>query len=184
MNLDQAVLVVVDMQNGFVNERSRHGIPTVVDLVGRWQQAGGDTIFTRFLNYPHSPYERLIGWSRLQASPETDIVDELVPYLDQARAVIDKPIYTLFTEEGAKVVREGGWTDLIFCGIATESCVLKSAVDAFEMGYTPWVVRDASASHDGQATHEAGLLVIGRFIGGGQLIEAASLIAQVLPEGA
>lgn len=182
MSLAKTALVVVDMQNGFVNERSRHVIPAVVNLVRLWQHAGGDTIFTRYINYPDSPYERLIRWSRLQTSPEIDIVDELMPYLDKARGVIDKPIYTLFTDEGAKIVREGGWTDLVFCGIATESCVLKSAVDAFEMGYTPWVVHDASASHDGTATHEAGLLVTRRFIGARQLIDAHALIAKLLPE--
>jgi len=182
VNFAKTALVVIDVQNGFANECSRHIIPAVVNLVERWQQAGGDTIFTRYLNYPGSPYERLLHWSRLQMSPETDIVDELVPYLDKARVVIDKPIYTLFTDEGVQVVREGEWTDLVFCGIATESCVLKSAVDAFELGYTPWVVRDASASHDGRASHEAGLLVTGRFIGYGQLIDAATLVAKLLPE--
>jgi nicotinamidase-related amidase len=182
VNLAKTALVVIDMQNGFVNESSRPVIPAVVNLVECWQRLGGDIIFTRYLNYPDSLYERLIQWSRLQTSPEIDIVDELVPYLDSARAVIEKPTYTLFTPDGAKIVRDGGWTDLVFCGIATESCVLKSAVDAFELGYTPWVVRDASASHGGAGTHEAGLLITGRFIGGGQIIDTAALAAK-LPTG-
>ncbi len=179
--LSKTALVVIDVQNGFVNERSRHVIPIVVDLVAEWQGAGGDTIFTRYLNYPGSPYERLMQWSLLQTSPEIDIVPELAPYVDRARAIIDKKVYTLFTGEGVEVIRRGGWTDLVFCGIATESCVLKSAVDAFELGYTPWIVHDASASHDGPATHEAGLLVAGRFIGANQLIGAATLKAKVMP---
>jgi nicotinamidase-related amidase len=107
-----------------------------------------------------------------------------LPYAQRARAVIDKTIYSLFNEEGTAIVRDGGWTDLAFCGLATEGCVLKSAVDAFERGYTPWVVHDASASNDGDATHEAGLLVTGRFIGVGQLIDAATLIAKLLPQSA
>ncbi|MGH3567388.1 MAG: isochorismatase family protein [Pseudonocardia sp.] len=49
------MLVVIDAQNGFVNERSQHVIPAVVNLVERWQQAGGDTIFTRYLNCPGIP---------------------------------------------------------------------------------------------------------------------------------
>lgn len=183
MNLATTALVVVDMQNGFVNDRSRHAVPAVRDLVRRWHGAGGDLVFTRYHNYPGSPYERLIGWSRLQAPPETDIVDELVPYLETARAVVDKRVYTLFDDQGVDVVRAGGWTDLAFCGIATESCVLKSAVDAFERGYTPWVVQDASASHAGAGTHEAGLLLTGRFIGSGQILDAATLLKKALPSG-
>lgn len=34
----------------------------------------------------------------------------------------------------------------MFCGIATERDVLKSAADAFEHGYGPWIVTDACAS--------------------------------------
>lgn len=46
--------------------------------------------------------------------------------------MVDKAIYSLFNDEGARAIEEGGWRDLIFCGVATESCVLKSATDASE----------------------------------------------------
>ncbi|WP_422771998.1 isochorismatase family cysteine hydrolase [Plantactinospora sp. WMMC1484] len=170
MNVERAALVVIDMQNGFVNERSQHVVPKVVDLVQRWQAAGRPVVFTRYHNYPGSLYERLIHWSKVQAPPETDIVPELLPYAAVARGVIDKKIYSCFTPEFASLVEREGWTDLIFCGIATESCVLKSAVDAFEHSLTPWVVTDAAASHGGSVAHDAGLLVARRFIGSGQLI--------------
>ncbi|WP_369183522.1 isochorismatase family protein [Streptomyces sp. Y1] len=68
-----------------------------------------------------------------------------------------------------------GGTDLYICGIATESCVLKTAVDAFERDLTPWLLEDAVASHAGQAAHEAGILVASRFIGPGQIIKTADI---------
>jgi nicotinamidase-related amidase len=182
--VEKTALVVIDMQNGFLNERSNHVVAPVVDLVEHWEHAGGDTLFTRYLNYPGSPYERLIRWSRLQSSPEIDIVDKLVPYAQRSRVVIDKTIYSLFNDEGTAIVRDGGWTDLIFCGVATDGCVLKSAVDAFELGYTPWVVRDACASHAGEAIHQAGLLLTGRFIGADQLIDVKTVIDHLLPTSA
>ncbi|MET8146633.1 isochorismatase family protein [Sphaerisporangium sp. NPDC005288] len=61
------------------------------------------------------------------------------------------------------------------CGIATESCVLKTAADAFERNLTPWVIEDASASHAGEVSHEAGLLVTARFIGPRQFVRAAEI---------
>lgn len=45
-----SVLVVIDMQSGFVEPASAYVVPQVVDLVRRWQNAGGDSIFTRFFN--------------------------------------------------------------------------------------------------------------------------------------
>jgi nicotinamidase-related amidase len=176
MNLERAALVVVDMQNGFINERSCHVVPTIVDLAERWERAGGAMIFTRYFNYPNSPFERLVKWSLLQTSPETDIVADLAPQAERAVTIIDKKIYSLFNAEGATMIEQHGWTDLVFCGIATESCVLKSAVDAFELGYRPWIVTDASASHAGETAHQAGLLVAERFIGAGQLVTAATVL--------
>ena len=46
MNIEHSALVIIDAQNGFVNERSSHVIPVIADLVARWQDAGGATIFT------------------------------------------------------------------------------------------------------------------------------------------
>jgi nicotinamidase-related amidase len=175
VELSNSVLVVIDMQNGFVRQPSQHVVPAVVDLVHRWQAAGGATVFTRFINYPGSPYERLIGWSRVAEAPETDLVDDLQAYAARATATVDKPGYTLFTDHGAQIITDGGWSDLVFCGLTTESCVCKSAVDAFERDLTPWVVTDACGSHGGAEAHEAGLLVLRRFIGQGQLIASTDL---------
>ncbi len=176
MSLSAAVLIVVDMQNGFVSSTSRHVIPHVQQLVDRWEAAGGATVFTRFVNRPGSPYERLINWTRMQGPPETTIVEELECASQRALAVLDKPVYSFFTPDGAAIVKRNGWTDLVLCGIATESCVLKTACDAFERDLTPWIVTDACASHGGQAAHDAGLLVAGRFIGKRQLITSDAAI--------
>jgi len=179
MNLSTSALIVVDVQNGFVRDQSRHVIPAVVHLVQQWKNVGGDVVFTRYLNYENSPYERLIGWKRMRDAPETELIAELAPHIPGS-IILDKTIYSLFTGEGAVVVDEHGWTDLVICGIATESCVCKTAVDAFERNLTPWVVTDACASHAGQEAHDAGLLVTSRFIGHKQLITSSDLLEQTL----
>ncbi len=173
--VNSSVLVVVDMQNGFVKPASAHVVPPVVDLVRRWQAAGGDIVFTRFLNSPGSQYERLINWTSVGTAPETDIIDELAAYASRAVAVIDKPAYTPFTAEGEALFAERGWTDVVICGLTIESCVCKTAVDVFERGLTPWVVLDATGTHAGEHVYEAGRIVIRRFIGAGQLVTAADL---------
>lgn len=183
MSIGTPVLVVVDVQNGFITEFSRPVVPRIANLVARWQAKGGDTVFTRYHNYSGSPFERLINWTQLREQPEVDIVDPLIPFLSKATAVVDKKIYTLFNDEGANLVRERGWTDLYICGIDTESCVLKTAVDTFERDLTPWVVRDACASHSGAEAHDAGLLVVSKFIGPRQIITTADIPAAVLPRG-
>lgn len=171
------VLVVIDMQNGFcADPESAHVIPVVVDLVDRWSQAGGSVLFTRYWNYAGSPYTRLIGWHKMMARPETDIVQELDPYLDRPGVhILDKGVYTAFTDDGRKLFHEHGWTNPFVIGVDTESCVATTAVDAFELDLTPKVITDACASHAGPDVHRAGLLVMGRNLGGDQLITIADL---------
>jgi nicotinamidase-related amidase len=132
-------------------------------------------------HYPDSPFERFFDWTRLQHSPETDIVPELADHAASAYAVLDKVGYSLFTDEAVALLADAGWTDLVFCGIATESCVLKSAADSFERGHAPWILTDASASDAGPAVHDAGLLVARRLIGPRQLITTEHLLAQLTP---
>ena len=175
VELSKSVLVVVDVQLGFVVDRSRHVVPVIVDLVRRWQAAGGATVFTRYFNYPDSPFERHVGWTAMHGAPETDIVPELAGLASRATAVLDKTVYTALTPEGLDLISKNGWTDLYVCGIATESCVLKTAVDAFEVGLTPWLIEDASSSTAGPAAHDAGILVATRFIGRGQIIQSSQL---------
>jgi nicotinamidase-related amidase len=180
MSERKPVLVVVDVQNGFITEHSKPVVPVIVDLVRRWQAARGDVVFSRYLNYAGSPFERLIGWTKMADSPETDFVGELAPYVGPHTPVVDKHIYTLFTPEGTHLVDERGWTDLYLCGIDTDSCVLKTAVDAFERDLTPWILKDACASHAGAEAHAAGLFIAGRFIGANQIIQSTSLPDSVL----
>lgn len=180
MELNSSVLVVIDMQNGFVSSKSAAVVPRVVDLVSRWEAIGGTTLFTKFVNVPGSPYERLINWTRMRRAPETDLVPELASASARAVTVLEKPIYSLFTDEGTALIEEHGWTNLVLCGIATESCVLKTACDAFERGLVPWIVRDTVFSHAGQEPHDAGLLVASRFIGRGQVIDTHTLFSEKL----
>ncbi|MDT0349522.1 cysteine hydrolase family protein [Pseudonocardia charpentierae] len=173
METGAAALIVVDVQNGFVTEHSAHVVRLSVDLVKRWQAAGRDVVFTRYINHEDSIFERLMGWTKLQHSPAIDIVPDLQPYVNGATAVVDKRVYTLFTDEGEQHAKDRGWTDVYVCGIDTEVCVLKTAVDAFERNIVPRLVVDASASHSGPKAHNAGLIVAAKMLGPRQLVQSA-----------
>jgi nicotinamidase-related amidase len=184
IRLDKAALLVVDAQQGFVNQHSAHAVPAIVDLATRWAATGRPTVFTRYWNYAGSPYETLIGWRALYGPPETDIIEELVPLTTQAGArVLDKTTYTALTEEGLALLADLDVSDLVICGIATDACVLKTTLDAFETGYVPWVVQDAVASnstrHPAKEIHDSALLHISRLVGAGQLVTTSQVRAVI-----
>jgi nicotinamidase-related amidase len=179
LDIGRAALIVVDMQNGFLGQHTEAVIPAVAHLARHWQDAGGATVFTRFVNAPGSPFERLLGWTQVATTPETDITASLEPHLQRAHFVLDKPAYTIFTPEGRQLIEAAGWSDLVFCGVDTDSCVLKSALDAFELGYTPWIATDATSSHGGPVIHEAGLAVAARSVGKRHLLTTAAILQSV-----
>lgn len=164
------------MQNGFLGEKSNYVIPNVAHLVKECQQHSIPIVFTRFHNRENSPYETLIGWKRLRDAPETEITDELKPF---AKTIIDKDFYSSFNEEFRQLVKNSDWKTIILCGVATESCVMKTAVDAFEKRLVPIVISDACASHAGTEVHEAGLMILGRFIGNQQIMKTEEFLQKI-----
>ncbi|MEV0105508.1 isochorismatase family cysteine hydrolase [Nocardia sp. NPDC050799] len=176
----QSALVVIDVQNGFVNEHSRHVVPVIRDLARQWTRAGHAALFTRYHNYEGSPYQRLIGWNELRNAPQTDLAPELQPIAEAPTAkILDKRTYTALTDEGRELL--AGYTDLYLCGIATDGCVFKTALDAFDGDYTPWVIEDACASnatrHSATEVHRSALMLMSRLIGSGQLIQSSDVSA-------
>lgn len=117
----------------------------------------------------------LIGWGRLRTDTETELTKELqnIPGI-----VIDKDFYSAFTSELDQLLHRNRWKTLVLCGVATESCVLKTAVDAFERRLTPLVISDATASNGGDEVHQAGLMILARFIGENQLVTATEFLQE------
>lgn len=170
-------LLVVDMQNGFINTKSEHVLPAVRALIESWQCRGAPVYFSRFINDPGSQWESLIGWNRLRARPETDLHPALSDLASKA-IVFEKHSYSCLVGPFADALKSEAWNEVVLCGVATDGCVLKTAIDLFEYksrAVRPVVVTDACASHAGQEVHEAGLLLLSRFIGKGQLVTSADV---------
>lgn len=186
MSEHRPVLMVVDVQHGFVNDQSAHVVPVVAVLTRAWLDAGGQVIFTRYRNEPGSLYERLIGWYELHAEQQIALAPEVESFLaEPGTSVVDKTVYTALTAEGLALIEAGGYTDVVVCGIATDACVLATVISAFDHGLTPWVVTDACASnasrHEAAEVHRMALVLMGRLTGESQLITAREAL-MLLPD--
>ncbi|MCP4330456.1 MAG: cysteine hydrolase [Alphaproteobacteria bacterium] len=156
-------LFIIDVQSGFIN-RWTSDIPARVEAL---QNRFDHLVATRFYNPEGSFYRRLIGWDRF-APGSDDIALAFTPRVD-AR-IVDKAQYSCLTAEVAEFLTSSGIERAHLCGIATDNCVLKTAVDLFERGIEPVVMADYCASHGGPECHQAGLLLLARFIGGDQIV--------------
>lgn len=166
-------LVVIDMQNGFLNSSTEHIVPAISNLLDNAEQHGIPVAFTRFINRPDSGWVRWIRWSRFMTSPEIDLIPTLAA---RACLTFDKSAYTAFVPAFCDFIGKRAITRIVLCGVATDGCVLKTAVDAFERGIQPIIVADACASHAGADLHSAGLLLASRFIGKRQIVSVKDVI--------
>jgi nicotinamidase-related amidase len=161
-----AALLIIDVQQGFINAATRH----LPDRVAALQDEYDRIFATQFVNPPGSPYRQLMGWERF-APGSADLQLAFTPRDDAT--VIEKPVYTCVTPAFLDQLRRERIDELHLCGIATDNCVLKCAVDLFEAGLRPLVLADFCASHAGADHHTWGLAIIARFIGEKQVRRAA-----------
>ena len=156
-------LLVVDVQSGFVNPGTCHVIPEIEQLLGQYTHV----IATRFFNPPGSNFRHLLHWERFdQQGADFPLAIEL----PRDATVIDKPEYTCVTPAFLELLRRREVTEIHVCGIDTDICVTKCAVDLFEAGFRPVVLGFACASNGGEEYHEAALKILRRYIGGEQVL--------------
>lgn len=170
------LLMVIDVQNGFIVPASAAVVPAAVRLIDAWTAAHAPVVLTRYYNHTDSPFTHVLGWHGMTEPPDTDLAAELTPYLGAPEVhVVDKDTYSGLTPAVTDILDSTRATDVFLCGIATDACVLATAIAMFDAGLTPWVVRDACASNASrtppQRLHNAALMLLDRFIGTSHLID-------------
>jgi nicotinamidase-related amidase len=159
-------LLIVDVQRGFVNDFTQHLPGRIARLIDTHDFE--PILFTRFVNTPGSPYQRLLDWHACAGPPETDIVPELAAYATQAN-VFDKLGLTGMPTALAERLERDRIDEINVVGMDTDMCVLKIALDLFDADIEPIVLVDCCASTAGLQAHLAGLSILSRNIGPFQL---------------
>ena len=103
--------------------------------------------------------------------PDTELAPELEK-MAPPEQVFSKPGYAGLPDALAGVFRDAGIEQVTVVGIDTDMCVLKSAMDIFDMNIQPIVLADCCASTLGAYAHLAGLAILSRNIGPPQLRDA------------
>ncbi|MFJ1757321.1 isochorismatase family cysteine hydrolase [Kitasatospora sp. NPDC088134] len=181
--LQSTVLVVVDVQAGFLRESSQHVVAPIAELLDAWQRAGGASVIATFENPPGSQYETITGWLRLRSAEEQALAPELVPLAARADLRVSKSTSSILKVSGVlDTFRARGWQHALVCGIDTDSCVYDSAIDLFQYSITPWLLTDACASSGGEKFHAAALLLAKRNLAPRLLITTGD-VHRTLTEG-
>jgi nicotinamidase-related amidase len=156
-----AWLVIIDMQEVFVDPSSAWYSPGAGDLVepiSRLAAAHGRRVaLTRFVA-PAQPAGAWRGYYQqwpFALQPEDAPIYRLVDGLPSG-PVLD---CDTFSKWGAALSALIGTDDLVLCGVATDCCVLSTAVAAADAGVAVRVVADACAGST-PAAHDQALAVL------------------------
>lgn len=160
-------LLVVDVQEGFITERTVHIVERIESLLKL--SIFDRVVFTKFINHPDSPWVKFLNWQQLMSDRDTKLSDSLLPF---AKVVFNKYTYSSVNQETLNFLESNQIDTVFVCGIDTDCCVMETAVDLFEQLIHPYVLTHYSASNGGRESHEAAIKVLERLIGKHHLIQA------------
>jgi nicotinamidase-related amidase len=165
------LLVVIDMQRVFADVDSPWVVPGyagIVPEVERLAGAFGDrVVFTRFVPFDESPAPG--SWAEYYVAnafflrPGAEELTHLTePFASRDVPVLDAPT---FGKHGPRLeALAGPQREIVLCGVATECCVISTALSAVDAGMRVRVVRDACAGAT-PVGHDAALAVMAGYEG-------------------
>lgn len=150
-------LVVIDMQQVFQDEgqwqvpRYDEIVPVIEQLQ---QELGSSTVFTRFVRdeTEHGAwaayYQR---WNEMRYPADSNAWD-ITMDVPGAATVVDAPTFSKWGPQLAALVPEG--TRMVLTGVATDCCVLSTALAAVDAGRFVTIISDACAGVTDQAQQQ------------------------------
>lgn len=155
-------LVVIDVQNYFVNDKTKDLPTKVVEFI---KTSKFDyVLFTQFINNENSNFVKLLDWRKCFSSPDIDIHPTLARFSNKENT-FKKTAYSIFKSHGfTDFLKKHDISKLFLCGIDTDSCVLASSYEAFDLGYEIKVVKNLCQSHSGKDYNNAAVKIIDKSI--------------------
>lgn len=88
-----------------------------------------------------------------------------------SKYIVQKSVYTSCNYDLINLLRTLKISEVYIVGIDTDCCVLKTAMDLFEINIRPIVLSYYCASNGGKKSHDAALTVLRRNIGDNQVVD-------------
>ena len=187
MDLENVALIIVDMQNDFLDEGGfwrkhsqeinmpasaldllRQPIPYIKKLADSFRENKKEVVYIytaweKDYSDVAIPLRRMADKARemgvlVRGSWGAQIIKELIPH-ESDRMVMKKAYGAFFQSSLDSVLRKLGIKTLVMTGIATNFCVETTCREAVAYGYHVILVSDATATYDPEG-HQATLKVI------------------------
>ena len=160
----QSALLVLDMQDYFIEAASHAWVPSaaailpgIQALAGAYQGRGWPVIFTQHLNTPADAGQMAAWWRELLTAENP--LSQVTPQLEPAQGqVIPKNQYDAFYATPLEArLRKLGVSQVVVCGLMTHLCCETTARSAFVRGFEVFFCVDGTATYN-ETFHRASLL--------------------------
>ncbi|UCC81249.1 MAG: isochorismatase family protein [Candidatus Zixiibacteriota bacterium] len=167
LNVEKAALLVIDMQEFFLDESSPTFtcgglaiLPKLKGLISAFRDSGRPVIYTRHVHNPQLNDIGIMEWwwegICLEGSPESEVHKSIAPLTEDK--VIFKHRYSAFYNTDLEtVLRCLKIEDLVICGIMSNLCCESTARDAYFRDYRVFFPADGTGSIN-EEMHLASLL--------------------------
>ena len=157
-NKNKRALIVVDVQNYFVNSYTESISDKIASFVKK--NKFDFALFTKFVNTKNSNFFKLLNWKKCSAFPDIDIHKTLKPFVKKDN-LFTKSSYSIFkSRKLVKLLKANKINQIFLCGLDIDSCVLASAFEGFDLGYEIHIIKDLSSSHSGKILTSAALKIV------------------------
>ncbi|MDP4039974.1 MAG: isochorismatase family cysteine hydrolase [Candidatus Pacearchaeota archaeon] len=142
--MSRTVLVILDLQNCFITDKTK-SLPQKIKKYIETQKYDF-IIFSKFINSESSNFVKKSNWNKCKNSPETDIVPELSE-IALKNHIFEKSAYSIFkSKQFVDFLSQNKISKLYFCGLDLDACILASAFEAFDLGFSFEILCDLSGS--------------------------------------
>ena len=166
------ILIVVDEQEGFRGKESESILSNIQTLMKRFN---GLVILTKFVNLKNSLFEKQLKWTKFQTEKDQKIFPELLN-TKRPFTIIKHKGYTVLNNELKKLLLNNNIQKAYLCGIYTNICIMKTAMDLFDSGFETFVVEDACASLQGKQKHDFAIDSLKYILGKNHIIKTKDII--------
>jgi nicotinamidase/pyrazinamidase len=149
------VTIVVDVLNGFTREgnlaspRCLEAIPRIQQVIKQRLLAGDQLIFLADTHDPDDKEFEIFPVHCVRGTHESEVVDELQPYLRDARLIRKRRYSGFFETDLEAVLRQLRPDQVTVIGVCTDICVLHTVADLRNRDYRVIVPAEAVATFDG-----------------------------------
>jgi len=160
----ESLLLIIGMQKGFRYAESEALLPNLLKLKKSFK---GKIVFSKFVNDKDSLFEKQLNWTEFQNEEDKKLFSELRV---SNNIEFEHNGYTVINEALLQFIKENKIIKVYLCGIYTDVCITKTAMDLFDKGIETFVIEDAYNSLHGKSIHDSAIESLRHILGKKQIL--------------